>query len=144
MYEHLSTSSKYLKIFQRLSKSLNISQSLSQFQNEDNKVSTIKGLISFKEAMTTVRAIRWKEGVFCPNCGSSNIKVVSLENDNYEYKCLDCERESPTQESDEQETDLFMFNDLTGLDIAKDMVSVIKWVLCIYLQVFLSAGKISK
>ena len=101
----------------------------------------IRGLISYKEAMMTVRAIRWKDGLFCPVCHRKNIKVVCHDNEKYEYKCLDCEKEGDDGATDQP---IFMFDDLTGIDIEKDIASVIKWVLCIYLQVFLSAGKISK
>lgn len=122
---------------------LAVARSISKFQNEENKVSMIKGLISFKEAMMTVRAVRWRDGLFCPKCHRKNIKVVSLENDKYEYKCVDCEKESGGDDSD-TDNPIFLFDDLTGLDIEKDMASVIKWVLCFYLQAFLSTGKISK
>ena len=123
---------------------LSVARSISQFQGEANKVSMIKGLISYKEAMVTVRAVRWRDGLFCPKCNRTNIKIVSLENDTYEYKCVDCEKESGASGDDADGNKMFTFNDLTGLDIEKDMASVIKWVLCIYFKVFLSAGKISK
>lgn len=116
---------------------LEVATSLSQYQREENKVSLIKGLISFKEAMMTVRAIRWREGLFCPHCHGRNIKIISIDTDKYEYKCLDCEK-------DDEGGKLCLFDDLTGINLPTDMASVIQWVLCIYLQIFLSTGKISK
>lgn len=123
---------------------LSIAQSLSVFQSEENKVSMIKGLISFKEAMMTVRAVRWREGVYCPKCFRQNIQVISIEKDNYKYRCLDCDGESGDGGEEGDSPESFLFDDLTGLDIGKDMGSVVKWVLCMYLQSFLSVGKISK
>ena len=116
---------------------LEVAASLSQYQTEKNKVSLIKGLISFKEAMMTIRAIRWRDGLFCPNCGQKNIKIISIEDDKYQYKCLDCEK-------DDTQGCQSLFDDLTGVNLPTDISSVIQWVLCIYLQIFLSTGKISK
>ena len=123
-------------------KALSVAQSISQFQSEAKKVDMIQGIISYKEAILTLRAVRWKEGLFCPKCHGKNIKVLEVTCDEAKYLCLDCAEKDGDLTDDE--TNPHIFDDLTGLDIEKDMASVVKWVLAIYLQCFLSIGKISK
>jgi transposase-like protein len=106
--------------------------------NEDNRAAAILSLIGEDEAMIALRAIRWRNGLECPRCGSKNIKVTMNEHSVYLYRCLDCEAKRGAGSSES------IFTDLTNIAFAKDLQSVIRWVLICYLKMFCSMGKIAK
>lgn len=123
---------------QRCLEALRISQKESKFISDDNRAAAIMSLIGESEALLALRAIRWKEGVFCPRCGSKNIKKVSVEKEIFQYICQSCEGRRGTGHPETT------FNDLTLLNIDHDIKSVIRWILISYLKMFCSISKISK
>ncbi len=123
---------------QRCLEALRISQKESTFISDDNRAAAIMSLIGENEALLALRAIRWKEGVFCPRCGSKNVKKTSIAHGVIQYICENCEGRKGTGNPET------IFNDLTLLNIDHDMKSVIRWILISYLKMFCSIGKISK
>jgi transposase-like protein len=136
---HLQTELIEENARQRSLEAIRIAESNSSLSmlNEDNRASAILSLIGKDEAMVALRAIRWRTGLYCPRCGSKNIKKTLVEDGVYYYCCLDCEAK---RGGGEEST----FNDLTHMKIGKDFKSVIRWILICYLKMFCSIGKISK
>ena len=123
----------------RCLEALRIAQSTNGFLSEENRGAAIISLLSDSEAMTVLRSVRWRSGIYCPRCGSKNIVKKSSSDDIYTYYCLDCEKKSGGENTADS-----IFTDLTNISFAKDIKSILRWVLICYLKMFCSVGKISK
>ena len=80
----------------------------------------IQSLIDDDKCFETVRALRWPDGVSCPNCDSAEIIKQGRDNTQLErqrYPCKSCERR---------------FDDLTDTIFAGHHQPLRVWILCPY------------
>ena len=80
----------------------------------------IQSLIDDAKCYETVRAIRWPDGVKCPQCGSVEISKRGRDErqkDRQRYECGACQRQ---------------FDDLTGTIFEGHHQPLRVWVLCLY------------
>jgi transposase-like protein len=136
--ESLNTNQHAANPRRRSLEALRIATMGSEYINEDNRAAAILSLIGEEEAMIALRAFRWRNGLTCPRCYSKNIKITITDQSVYVYRCLDCEKKQGSGSTES------IFTDLTNIAFAKDMQSVIRWVLICYLKMFCSIGKIAK
>jgi len=80
----------------------------------------IDNIIDPKKCYEEIREIRWKDGVFCPRCGSYEIKKSGFNFQNklkQHYKCKECQKK---------------FDDLTGTPFSKHRLSAPKMLIFLY------------
>src|SRR5262249_39654839 len=80
----------------------------------------IQALIDDAKCFQTVRAMRWPDGVRCPECGSAQaIKEGrdDTQSERQRYRCQDCRKR---------------FDDLSGTILAGHHQPLRVWVLCLY------------
>ncbi len=82
----------------------------------------ISNLIDDAKCFTTVRQMRWPEGVTCAHCGSTHIKKRGKDErqpERQRYHCPSCGQQ---------------FDDLTGTLFAGHHQPLQVWILCLYLM----------
>lgn len=80
----------------------------------------IQNLIDDAKCYTTVREMRWPEGVNCPQCGSQHITKQGrdeTQSHRQRYRCQKCKKR---------------FDDLTGTIFAGHHQPLRIWILCLY------------
>jgi transposase-like protein len=71
-----------------------------------------------KEIFQRIRKLRWKEGVYCTNCGSFSVKLHQREKRGlYRYRCNDCKK---------------LFSDLSKTIFESTKIPLWKWFFAIY------------
>jgi transposase-like protein len=83
-----------------------------------------------EECIATLRELRWKDGVRCTTCGSSNVKKDGVRGLYQMYECKDCRS---------------YFNDRTGTVFQDTKIPLRKWFLMAFLIQFnISILEVSK
>lgn len=83
-----------------------------------------------EECIATLRELRWKNGVRCARCGSSNVKKDGVRGLYQMYECKDCRS---------------YFNDRTGTVFQDTKIALRKWFLMAFLMQFnISVLEVSK
>src|SRR5450759_4888214 len=83
-----------------------------------------------EECIATLRELRWKDGVRCTKCGSSNVKKDGVRGLYQMYECKDCRS---------------YFNDRTGTVFQDTKIPLRKWFLMAFLMQFnISILEVSK
>lgn len=120
---------------QNLKEAANIAQN-AHFLSDDQRASSLLSLIGEEEAMCALRALRWRDGIYCPICGSSRIKKMSSANKHgvEKYVCLTCQEGGHIGE----------FTDITDYFDDYEMNSIRLWILIAYLKTFLPMSKVAK
>jgi transposase-like protein len=86
----------------------------------ETPIITIKHLVNDAQCYAAIRQLRWKEGVICPNCDSSQTirrGFASSQRHSQRYQCKTCDKR---------------FDDLTGTVLAGHHQPLSVWVLCLY------------
>jgi transposase-like protein len=118
---------------QNLKEAVNIINN-GHFLSDEQKASSLLSLIGEEEAVLALRSFRWKDGVFCPICGSAKIKTIATNSALFRYICLSCQQAGRHAE----------FDDLTEYFDEYEMHSIRLWILIGYLRTFLPMSKIAK
>ena len=132
LQEHLSTVEDSTPSSQHLQEALSIATRSPSILSDSQKGSAILSLIGEEDALLLIRLMRWKNGITCPFCGSTNIK--KLQGHAHQYKCQQCDGGDYHG----------AFDDLTGYFPKGDSHSARIWVLINYLKIFMPLSKISK
>jgi len=83
-----------------------------------------------EECIATLRELRWKDGVRCARCGSSNVKKDGVRGLYQMYECKDCRS---------------YFKDRTGTVFQDTKIPLRKWFLMAFLmQFYISILEVSK
>lgn len=83
-----------------------------------------------EECVATLRELRWKDGVRCARCGSSNVKKDGVRGLYQMYECRDCGS---------------YFNDRSGTVFQDTKIPLRKWFLMAFLMQFnISVLEVSK
>lgn len=82
-------------------------------------ITTIARLQKYpKKIFQIIRKTRWKDGVFCPYCGTFGVKLHQVQNNGlYRYRCGDCGR---------------YFSDLTKTIFEGTKIPLWKWFFALY------------
>jgi len=132
LQEHLSTVEESTYSSQHLQEALSIATRGPSILSDSQKGSAILSLIGEEDALLLIRLMRWKNGITCPFCGSTDVKT--LQGHAHQYKCRQCDGGDYHGE----------FDDLTGYFPKGDSHSARIWVLINYLKIFMPLSKISK
>ncbi|MBM4223172.1 MAG: transposase, partial [Gammaproteobacteria bacterium] len=87
--EHLSGVDKFDPAYHHMTEALNIASRDSTVLSPQQKGTSINALIGEDDALALIHLLRWKTGLVCPYCGSSN--VIRKNPPALKYQCQDCE-----------------------------------------------------
>lgn len=80
----------------------------------------IHNLVDSNKCMNAIREMRWKDGLYCPHCDSSDVikkGKSSKSNGQHRYQCKSCGKR---------------FDDLTGTILSGHHQPLKVWILCLY------------
>ena len=80
---------------------------------------TIKKLVSEEQCYEAIRNLRWKDGVYCPHCDSTQVLKRGFDNKKLmqRYQCKVCEKR---------------FDDLSETVLSGHHQPLSVWILCLY------------
>lgn len=119
---------------QNLKEALHIAEN-AHFLSDDQRASSLISLIGEEEAILAIKALRWRQGLYCPFCGSTRIeRVINPQKLLETYLCLNCQEGGHSGE----------FDDLTNYFDDYEINSIRLWILIAYLRTFLPMSKVAK